>query len=127
MKLIHDFANLIHRHIILDLTMRTLEHERKHLNDLKMKAVFDLWMDAKIKELHEEFKNIKSQLGKQGIKIQEEKRLDENFTQYDILARGMLYERKYANVALHNWCQEELKRLLGLEYRTTEDAHKKPS
>lgn len=106
--------------------MRTLERERKHLNDLKMKAVFDLWMDAKVKELHEEFKTVRTQLNRQGIKIQPEKRLDENFTQYAVLARGMLYERKYANIALHNWCQEEIKRLLGLDYRTIEDGRKPP-
>lgn len=58
---------LIHRQIIIDLTMRTLERDRKHLANLKMKNAFDLWIDKKVKELHQLLKQIKSELGKQGI------------------------------------------------------------
>lgn len=121
----YEAADLIHRQIILDLTIRTLERDRKHLNDLKMKVAFELWMDKSIKDLKELLKTMKSQLSRQGIKIQSEI-VEEGFTVYTILDKGKAFERRYNNIALRNWCEEEIKRLLGIEYRTTADGMKPP-
>ncbi|MBM7607591.1 hypothetical protein JOD29_000835 [Lysinibacillus composti] len=116
---------LIHRQIIINLTIRTLERERKHLDDLKMKNAFNLWIDKQVKELQQLLREIKSDLGKKGVKIQSEE-IDGVFTVYTILDKGKDYERRYSNVALRNWCEEEVKRVLGLEHRDTEDGMKSP-
>lgn len=121
----YEAADLIHRQIILDLTIRTLERDRKHLNHLKMKVAFELWVDKSIKDLKELLKTMKSQLSRQGIKIQSET-VEEGFTVYTILDKGKAFERRYNNIALRNWCEEEIKRLLGIEYRTTADGMKPP-
>lgn len=119
----HNNVELVHRQIILDLTIRTLERDRKYIKDLKMYSVFELWFDAKIKELQQNLKSTKSDLYKKGIKIQSEVK-DGDFTVYLIIERGQEFERRYSNIALRNWCIEETKRLLGLEYKTVESGQK---
>lgn len=117
--IVKKYEILLHRQIIINLTIRTLERDRKHLTNIKMRVAFDLWMDKQVKELHQSLKQIKSELGKQGVKIQSEK-VEDLFTVFTIVEKGKAFERKYNNVVLKNWCEEEVKRLLGLEYRTTE-------
>lgn len=36
----NDTSQLIHKQIILDLTMRTLERDKKHVSELKMQRAF---------------------------------------------------------------------------------------
>ncbi|MBB5148675.1 hypothetical protein [Ureibacillus thermosphaericus] len=112
--------NLIHKQIILDLTIRTLERDSKYIKKLKLHYAIEEWISAKIKELQNDLKTVKSQLYKFGVKIQSENRLDESFTEYIVLERGLKFELKYSNIALRNWVNEEAKRLLGLPYRKSE-------
>lgn len=109
---------LVHRQIILDMTIRTLERDRKYVDQFKVKFAFEEWIDEKIKELKHDLNKVKSQLYKQGTKIQSEERIDELITEFTILFRGMTYKRRYMNIALRNWVNEEAKRLLNLPYRT---------
>lgn len=118
-------AELVHRQIVVNLTIRTLERDRKHLSNLKMQLAFDLWIDLKIKELQQLLRQIKSELGKKGIKIKDEQ-VEGEFTNYTILERGMEFPKRYHNIALKNWCSEEVKKLLGLECRTIKDGMKPP-
>ncbi len=118
-----DNVELVHKQIILDLTIRTLERDRKHLADLKINRALELWMEQKVKELQNDLRSVKAQLGKNGVKIQSENRVDKLITEYVIIERGQNFERRYMNIALRNWVDEEVKRLLGLEYRTTDDAN----
>lgn len=119
-------SEFIHRQIVVEMTIRTLERDRKHLANLKMQRAFDLWMDLKIKELKELLRKIKYELGKKGVKIKGEQ-VEGEFINYEILERGKVIERRYSAIALKNWCEEEVKRLVGLEYRTTEHGMKPPS
>lgn len=83
-----------------------------------MQSAFEIWFDKKIKELQQELKEVKSQLLMSGIKIQSETKVDQLITEYVIIDRGNIYTQRYMNIALRNWVEEEIKRLLGLEYRT---------
>ncbi|WP_421664352.1 hypothetical protein [Lysinibacillus telephonicus] len=85
---------------------------------MKMQSAFEIWFDKKIKELQQELKEVKSQLLKSGIKIQSETKVNQLITEYVIIDRGNIYTQRYMNIALRNWVEEEIKRLLGLEYRT---------
>jgi len=105
--------NLAHRQIILDLTIRTLERDSKHLGALKMQRAFELLIDAKIKILHSELKNIKGQLGKLGAKVHPGKS-ENDFTIYTITEQRREFHIKYHNIALKNHCENEIKRVLGL-------------
>lgn len=108
-----NIAELIHRQIIIDLTIRTLERDRKHIADFKMQRAFETWFDTKITELHNELKNTKVELGRNGTKIQSSKP-DSDFTVYTVLEKGIVSEKRYANIALKNHCENEIKKLLGL-------------
>jgi hypothetical protein len=112
-----EVADLVHKQIILDLTIRTLERDRNHLGDIKMLRAFELWVETKLNELHLELKATKTELGRNGAKIQSHK-LDSDFTEYTIIERGNASIKRYSNIALRNWTEEEVKRLLGLKYKT---------
>jgi len=111
---------LIHRQIVIDLTIRTLEHDRKHLSHFKMSRAFEMWFDLKIMELHADLKKVKLELGKRGAKVQSHK-VEGDFTIFTVVEKGVVSNKNYMNIALKNWCEEETKRLLGLEYRTMND------
>ena len=111
---------LIHKQIVMELTIRVLENDRKHLSHFKMSRAFELWFDSKIMELHGELKKVKSELSKRGAKIQSHK-VEGDFTIYTVVEKGVVSNKNYMNIALKNWCEEETKRLLGLEYRTMKD------
>lgn len=108
-------ADLIHKNIILDLTKRTLERDLNHLNDIKINRPLALWMEQQITVVQNELREVKSQLGKNGIKVQAEIRIDKDITEYIILFKGTEHNRRYFNVALKNKVDDEIKRLLNVQ------------
>lgn len=105
----------IHRYIVLELFLKTLERDRDHVSHLKMKDVVEEWYNSKINETFQEFKKLRDFLYKKGCKIDKQKS-DEMMTYYFILFRGYDETRSYSNIALRNWVSEEMKRLLGMKY-----------
>lgn len=116
MKLSDD----IHRYIVLELFLKTLERDRDHISKLKMKDVFDAWYELKINETFQEFKKLRDFLYKKGCKIEKQKS-DDFMTYYFILFRGFDETRSYSNIALRNWVSEEMKRVLGMKFLTPGD------
>lgn len=108
-------ADLIHKNIILDLTKRTLERDLNHLNDIKINRPLALWMEQQIVVVQNELREVKSQLGKNGIKVQAEIRIDKDITEYIILFKGTEHNRRHFNVALKNKVDDEIKRLLNVQ------------
>lgn len=118
-----EFMNLsddIHRYIVLELFLKTLERDRDHISQLKMKDVFDAWYELKINETFQEFKKLRDFLYKKGCKIEKQKS-DDFMTYYFILFRGFDETRSYSNIALRNWVSEEMKRVLGMKFLTPGD------
>jgi len=110
----------IHRYIVLELFLKTLERDRKHLNELKMAEVLKDWYDLKINETFHDFKKQKDDLYKKGCKI-EKHQSDDFMTEYFILFRSKTESRRYNNHALRNWVTEEMRRILGMDYHTPAD------
>ena len=115
-----ELSNDIHRYIVLEMFLKTLERDRDHLSKLKMKDVFDAWYNSTINETFQEFKKFRDSLYKKGCKI-EKQNSDEMMTYYFILFRGYDETRSYSNIALRNWVSEEMKRVLGMKYITPAD------
>lgn len=111
---------LVHNQIILDLAVRTLERDRGQVDNLKSKIAFKDWFEQKIKEATKDKIKVKRQLSAQGIRIENEKREDDLITVYEVLYRGATEFIRYSNIALRNWTNEEIKRLLHIEYRKPE-------
>ena len=115
-----ELSDDIHRYIVLEMFLKTLERDRDHLSKLKMKDVFEAWYESKINETFQEFKKLRDFLYKKGCKIDKQKS-DEMMTYYFILFRGYDETRSYSNIALRNWVSEEMKRVLGMKYLTQAD------
>lgn len=113
-------SNDIHRYIVLELFLKTLERDRDYISQLKMRDVFDEWYNSKINETFQEFKRLRDSLYKKGCKIEKQKS-DDFMTYYFILFRGYDETRSYSNIALRNWVSEEMKRILGMKYLTPAD------
>ncbi|MBK3495337.1 hypothetical protein JFL43_10845 [Viridibacillus sp. YIM B01967] len=108
----------VHKAIILELTMRTLERDKKHLDQLKTNFAFTAWIDEELKKLHRDLRDVNRTLGMQGFKVLEgTKKIDEYFIAYSIKTKGNDEERRYSVVALRNKVNEEVKKRLGLDYR----------
>lgn len=114
------FSDDIHRYIVLELFLKTLERDRECISELKMRDVVEEWYDSKINETFHEFKKLRDFLYKQGCKIEKQKS-DDFMTYYFILFRGYDEIRSYGNIALRNWVSEEMKRILGMKYLTPAD------
>lgn len=48
----------IHRYIVLELFLKTLERDRDRISQLKMKDIFDAWYESTINETFQEFKKV---------------------------------------------------------------------
>lgn len=115
-----EISEDIHKYIVLELFLKTLERDRNHLSHLKMGKIIEEWYDLKINETFQEFKKTKDFLYKKGCKIEKQKS-DEFMSYYFILFRGFNETRSYGNIALRNWVAQEMKKILGMKYLTPAD------
>ncbi|MGG0657695.1 hypothetical protein [Rummeliibacillus pycnus] len=96
------------------------------IDSLKSKIAFEIWFELKVNEATKDKIKVKRLLSAQGIRIENEKKEDEIITFYEVLYRGATELIRYSNIALRNWTNQEIKRLLNIEYKTT-DAHITPT
>lgn len=97
-----ELSDDIHRYIVLELFLKTLERDRDQLSKLKMGDILGVWYDSKINETFQEFKKVRDYLYKKGCKIEKQKS-DEFMSYYFILFRGFDETRSYGNI-----CSKEL-------------------
>ena len=105
---------LAHKYIITELMIRTLERDRQYVEAFKMKDVMDKLFEQAIRKAKDELLALKIEMGKIGLRMQEEKRLDDMVTVYHFAQRGMSAELRYMNYALRNHTMKEIERLLNL-------------
>ncbi|MGA4519578.1 hypothetical protein ACPA0F_20180 [Solibacillus silvestris] len=105
---------LAHKYIITELMIRTLERDRQHTEAFKMKGVMDKFFEQAIRQAKDELLALKNEMGKIGLRMQEEKRLDDTVTVYTFVERGLSAELRYMNYALRNHTMKEIERLLNL-------------
>ena len=110
-KINHDLA---HKYIITELMIRTLERDRQHVEVFKAKDVMDKFFDQAIRNAKDELLALKNEMGKIGLRKQDEKRLDDAVTVYYFVQRGISDELRYMNYALRNHTMKEIERLLNL-------------
>ena len=105
---------LAHKYIITELMIRTLERDRQHTKAFKMKDVMDKFFEQAIRKAKDELLALKNEMGKIGLRMQDEKRLDDTVTVYIFVERGLSAELRYMNYALRNHTMKEIERLLNL-------------
>lgn len=119
-KEIMNFSDDIHRFIILEMFLKTLDRDKLYVSQLKMGKILEEWYDQKSHETFQDLKKLRDYLYKQGCKI-EKQRSDEFVTEYFVLFRGVTETRTYTNIAIRNWVSQEMRRVLGMEYLTPQD------
>lgn len=105
---------LAHKYIITELMIRTLERDRQHTGVFKTKDVLDKIFEQTIRKARDELLALKNEMGKIGLRMQDEKRLDETVTVYIFVERGLSAELRYMNYALRNHTMKEIERLINL-------------
>lgn len=105
---------LAHKYIITELMIRTLERDRHHTEAFKMKDVMDKFFEQAIRKAKDELLALKNEMGKIGLRMQEETRLDDTVTVYTFVERGLSAELRYMNYALRNHTMKEIERLLNI-------------
>lgn len=80
-KAFMELSDDIHRYMVLELFLKTLERDRDYLSQLKMGDILEEWYNSKINETFQEFKGLSDYLYKKGCKI-EKHSSDEFITKY---------------------------------------------
>ncbi|MGE7129141.1 aconitate hydratase [Lysinibacillus xylanilyticus] len=91
---------LLHKYLLMELAVKSLQIDYPKVERFKMKDVFLPFMDSLLKELRQEFFNLKRQLSQQQIRVVGWTPVDENFTDVQIATAGNDVELRYANQAL---------------------------
>lgn len=95
--------------------IRTLERDRQHIEVFKTKVVMGKFFDQAIRKARDELLAIKNEMGKIGLRKQDERKLDDTVTIYSFVQRGISDELRYMNYALRNHTMKEIERLLNLK------------
>ncbi|MBQ0139008.1 MAG: hypothetical protein KBT36_06910 [Kurthia sp.] len=105
---------LAHEFILIELAIRTLERDRKHIDIFKAKYAMDALFESTIQKALKERIEIKNRMGKIGMSLQEEKRIDEFATDYLFKQRGLTEKVTYSNMALRNHTNMKIQSLFGI-------------
>ncbi|WP_155592310.1 aconitate hydratase [Lysinibacillus cavernae] len=99
---------LLSQYLLLDLAVKSLQHDMTVAERFKMKRVFLSSMDALLKQLHKDYFQLKRQLAQQKIRLVSWHRIDDYFSDVQVATVGNDEELRYANQALKTQVEELL-------------------
>jgi hypothetical protein len=67
MEITKEIKSNIHMYVILELTIKSVQHDQKLFQSFKMKRSYQAFFDKQLEILKEEFNQVKKALYKQGI------------------------------------------------------------
>lgn len=95
-----DERQLLHKYLLLELAVKSLQVDYNKLEQFKMKIIFLPLMDSLLKELRQEYFDLKGQLLKQRIRVVGWNRVDDYFSDVQVATAGNDVILRYANQAL---------------------------
>lgn len=95
-----DERQLLHKYLLLELAVKSLQIDYQKAEQFKMKIVFLPLMDTLLKELRQELFNLKRQLEQLRIRVVGWQPVDEYFSDVQIATAGNDVILRYANKAL---------------------------
>lgn len=110
----------IQKLIVLDLTLKVLEKDRQHIAHFKTVYAFSEWFELKMKEVHDDLILTRNTLLQQDIALINMEKIDKLTTAYTFRIKKGTQTFRYSNLALRNWTNEEVKRLLQIPYRSSD-------
>ena len=91
---------LLHQYLILELAIQSLQCDYKTLEQLKMQAIYLPFVDRLLKNVRNDYFNLKRVLAKQKIRVVEWQQIDEYFSDVRIATAGEDVVLRYAKQAL---------------------------
>ncbi|MEY9979121.1 aconitate hydratase [Lysinibacillus sp. RC79] len=95
-----DERQLLHKYLLLELAVKSLQIDYKKTEQFKMKIVFQPLMDTLLKDLRQELFNLKQQLAQLRIRVVGWQPVDEYFSDVQVATAGNDVVLRYANQAL---------------------------
>ncbi|MBX8945970.1 aconitate hydratase [Lysinibacillus sp. K60] len=106
---------MLHKYLILDFAIRSLQRDYNSFENLKMKAVFLPLIDSLLKTLRQDYFHYKNKLKVQKIRVVCWYKIDEYFSDIQVATAGNDEIFRYANQAIktevENLIQLQLKEL----------------
>lgn len=90
----------VHKYLLIELAIKSLQIDYPKVENLKMNKVFLPLVDSLLKELRQEYFNLKRQLSQQRIRVLGWTTVDEYFSDVQIATAGEDVVLRYANQAL---------------------------
>lgn len=104
----HEQRSLLHKFVILDLAIQSLQRDFSVIENLKMCRVYMSMIEKLLKAINNEHYNIKRDLTKDKIKIVKWEKVSEYFSDLTITTPGEDMVLRYANQALKKQVEELL-------------------
>ncbi|MFJ7731733.1 aconitate hydratase [Lysinibacillus sp. NPDC097231] len=95
-----DERQLLHKYLLLELAVKSLQIDYQKAEQFKMKNVFLPLMDTLLKDLRQELFNLKRQLAQLRIRVVGWQPVDEYFSDVQVATAGNDVVLRYANQAL---------------------------
>ncbi|MFJ7950790.1 aconitate hydratase [Lysinibacillus sp. NPDC096418] len=92
--------NLLHRFVILDMAVQSLQRDYKVIENLKMSKVYLPMLDNLLKTITNDYYNSKRLLAKDKIRVVKWEKKDEYFSDLTVATAGEDLVLTYANMAL---------------------------
>lgn len=99
---------LLHKHVIYDMAVKSLQHDYRAIESLKMGKVYLPFLDKLLKDISHEYYDTKRLLAKDKIKIVRWEKVDKNFSDLTVTTAGEDQVLTYANMALKTQVEELL-------------------
>ncbi|MGE7692276.1 aconitate hydratase [Lysinibacillus sp. NPDC097214] len=95
-----DERQLLHKYLLLELAVKSLQSDYKKVEKFKMKSVFLPLMDTLLKDLRQELFKLKRQLTQLRIRVVGWQTVDDYFSDVQVATAGDDVVLRYANQAL---------------------------
>ena len=108
MPLNSDIKKTIHLYVILELAIKSLQHDQKLFESFTVKRPYISLCEQQINILKEEFKRTARALLKQGIKFEKYQATNKNECMYSFLCRGEILTFHYQGDALKKQVEKKI-------------------
>lgn len=104
----------VHKYLLIELAIKSLQIDYPKIEQFKMKKVFLPLMDSLLKDLRQEYFELKRQLSQQRIRVVGWTTVDEYFSDVQIATAGNDVVLRYANQALKTQVEQLISKYLTL-------------
>lgn len=107
-----DDRVILHEYIILDMAIKSLQHDYPSLETLKMSTVYIGIVEGLLKRIRNDYYNKKRLLKKKSIEIVKWTNIDEHFTEVTVTTQGEDESFSYAKQALKTQTEQLIQKYL---------------